>query len=88
MWQSDINRIDDPFYGIDYALATIYALSFYQKYLEDKEEGIKSFTSFCKDGGGISFKEIAHKYHLLSPFNEDDLLILSQFLEKILLKIN
>lgn len=88
MWQRDINRIDDPFYGIDYALATIYALSFYQKYLEDKEEGIKSFTSFCKDGGEISFKEIAHKYHLLSPFNEDDLLILSQFLEKLLLKIN
>ena len=88
MWQRDINRIDDPFYGIDYALATIYALSFYQKYLEDREEGIKSFTNFCKDGGEISFKEIAHKYHLLSPFNEDDLIILSKFLENLLLKIN
>lgn len=88
MWQRDINRIDDPFYGIDYALATIYALSFYQKYMEDKEEAIKNFTNFCKDGGEISFKEIAKKYHLLSPFNEDDLIKLSKFLEKLLLKIN
>ena len=86
-WQADINRIDDPFYGIDYALATIYALSFYQKYLEDKEKGITIFTEFCKDGGEISFKEIASKYNLLSPFNEQDLIKLSTFLEDLLGKI-
>lgn len=82
MWQQDINRIDDPFYGIDYALATIYALSFYRQYKLDKKSGINKFTNFCKDGGEISFKEIATKYNLLSPFNEKDLQELSIFLDE------
>ena len=86
-WQADINRIDDPFYGIDYALATIYALSFYQKYSIDKKKGIEAFTEFCKDGGEISFKDIASKYNLLSPFNEQDLITLANFLEELLNKI-
>ena len=86
-WQADINRIDDPFYGIDYALATIYALSFYQKYKQDKKLGLEIFTRFCKDGGEISFKEIATKYNLLSPFNEQDLIELSKFLENLLTKL-
>lgn len=82
MWQQDINRVDDPFYGIDYALATIYALSFYRQYKLNKENGITAFTNFCKDGGEISFKEIATQYNLLSPFNEKDLQELSIFLDK------
>lgn len=82
MWQADINRIDDPFYGIDYALATIYALSFYRNFKLDKDKTIEDFTNFCKDGGEISFKEIATKYSLLNPFSEQDLIELSQFLEE------
>ena len=62
MWQADINRIDEPFYGIDYALATIYALSFYQNYKHNEEKTVKQFTNFLIEGGEISFKEIAIKY--------------------------
>ena len=87
LWQADINRIDDPFYGIDYALAEVYALSFYQKYSSDKEKGIEDYISFCKDGGEIAFKEIAKKYNLLSPFNENDLILLANFLKEKLEKI-
>lgn len=87
LWQADINRIDDPFYGIDYALAEIYALSFYQKYSNNKEKGIKDFISFCKDGGEISFKEISKKYNLLNPFTEKDLISIAKFFEEKLEKI-
>ena len=87
LWQADINRIDDPFYGIDYALAEIYALSFYQKYSNNKEMGIKDFISFCKDGGEISFKEISKKYNLLNPFTEKDLISIAKFFEEKLEKI-
>ena len=87
LWQADINRIDDPFYGIDYALAEVYALSFYQKYSSDKEKGIEEYISFCKDGGEIAFKEIAKKYNLLSPFNENDLILLANFSKEKLEKI-
>lgn len=86
-WQVDINRIDDPFYGIDYALATIYAFSFYEHYLTDKEKTIKEFINFCKDGGEISFKEIGSKYNLLNPFKEKDLISLANFLDEKLTSI-
>ena len=87
MWQSDINRIDDPFYGIDYALATIYAISFYQKYSINKKKGIEEFNSFASEGGGISFKEIATKYKLLSPFKEKDIIEVVDFLDDKINKI-
>ncbi len=81
MWQSDQNRIDDPFYGIDYSLDTICAFSFYQKSLEDKENAFLEYLNLCKDGGDLSFKEMVEKYHLSSPFKEDDIKSLSIFLE-------
>ena len=87
MWQSDINRIDDPFYGIDYALATIYAISFYQKYSINKKKGIEEFNSFASEGGEISFKEIATKYKLLSPFKEKDIIEVVDFLDDKINKI-
>ena len=87
MWQADINRVDDPFYGIDYALATIYAISFYQKYSVNKKKGIQEFTSFCHDGGEIFFKDIATKYKLLSPFKEKDLIEAADFLDDLINKI-
>lgn len=87
MWQSDINRIDDPFYGIDYALATIYAISFYQKYSINKKKGIGEFNSFASEGGEISFKEIATKYKLLSPFKEKDIIEVVDFLDDKINKI-
>ena len=87
MWLSDINRIDDPFYGIDYALATIYAISFYQKYSINKKKGIEEFNSFASEGGEISFKEIATKYKLLSPFKEKDIIEVVDFLDDKINKI-
>ena len=81
MWQSDINRFDDAFYGIDYSLDTICALSFYQKSLRDKENAFKEYIELCQDGGEISLKEIIDKYKLSSPFKESDIKDLSIFLE-------
>lgn len=84
MWQADINRIDDPFYGIDYALAAFYALLFYKNYKETPSNTINQFIDFCKIGGEISFKEIAEKYNFNSPFEEETHQRLADFLsEKI-----
>lgn len=82
MWQADINRVDDPFYGIDYALATIYAFSFLEKYTTNQEKTIEEYIDFCKVGGEIAFKEIATKYNLANPFNEQSLKNLANFLRE------
>ena len=42
------------------------------------------FNNLCKEGGEISFKEIAIKYNLLTPFNEQDIKKSVKFLEVIL----
>lgn len=81
MWQADINRIDDPFYGIDYALATIYAFSFLEKYTADREKTINEYIDFCKIGGEIAFKDIATNYDLANPFDEQSLKKLANFIE-------
>lgn len=82
MWQADINRVDDPFYGIDYALATIYAFSFLEKYTINQDKTIEEYIDFCKVGGEIAFKEIAIKYNLANPFNEQSLKNLANFLDE------
>lgn len=82
MWQEDINRIDDPFYGIDYALAIIYAFSYFKNYLQNPKKTIREFIDLCKLGGEISFKEIGIKYHLANPFDENSLKELADFLNK------
>ncbi len=80
-WQTDINRIDDPFYGIDYALATICALSFYEE-LDNPKNAYNHFVSLCKDGGSLSFKELIEKHQLRSPFKEEDIKILSKIITR------
>lgn len=82
MWQADINRIDDPFYGIDYALATIYAFSFLKNYLTNPKKTITDFITFCKVGGEIAFKDISKQFNLANPFAEQELKNLADFLTK------
>lgn len=81
-WQADTNRITDPFYGIDYSLASICALSFYKEELLNKSEALAKYIDLCKDGGSLSLKEIIYKYSLDNPFNEQDIEKLSEFIDK------
>ena len=88
MWQADINRIDEPFYGIDYALATIYAFSFLKNYLVNPEKTIRNFTTFCKVGGEISFKDISKQFNLANPFDDQEIKKLADFLTEIIDEIS
>ena len=81
-WQYDINRIDDPFYGIDYSISSICAISFYKKMLEDKDRAIKDYKALCRDGGSLSLMDLIKKYQLFNPFDEFDIKSLGVFLDK------
>lgn len=86
-WQYDINRIDDPFYGIDYSISSICAISFYKKMLEDKDRAIKEYKTLCKDGGTLSLIELIDKYNLFNPFDEFNIKSLSVFLDNEIKKL-
>ena len=76
-WQADINRIDDPFYGIDYAISNICALSFYDRVNNDVECAFSDYFDLCSKGNTLSLKRIIKKYRLNNPFEGNDIKKLS-----------
>ncbi len=81
-WQIDTNRIDTPFYGIDYALAAICALSFYEERKNNEQKALEDFINLCKIGGSKSFKEIIDITNLKSPFAIDDIKCITILIKK------
>lgn len=81
-WQANSNNIDTPFYCIDYALAGIISLSFYEKIRENEKEAWDDFIKLCQFGGSKSLEEITRLVNLNNPFNEEDVKNAAAFLEK------
>ena len=76
-WQADINRIDDPFYGIDYAISNICALTFYDRINNNIEAAFSDYFDLCSKGNTLSLKQIIKKYRLNNPFDGNDIKNLS-----------
>ena len=87
-YQTDTNRIIDPFYTIDYALDNLTALSFYKKEKEDIKEAFDLYINLCKDGGSLSLKEIIDKYNLDNPFEKDSLKDMCEIIMEDIKKLN
>ena len=87
-YQTDTNRIIDPFYTIDYALDNLTALSFYKKEKEDIKEAFDLYINLCKDGGSLSLKEIIDKYNLDNPFEKDSLKDMCKIIMEDIKKLN
>ena len=87
-YQTDTNRIIDPFYTIDYALDNLIALSFYKKEKEDIKEAFDLYINLCKDGGSLSLKEIIDKYNLDNPFEKDSLKDMCEIIMEDIKKLN
>lgn len=76
-WQADINRIDDPFYGIDYAISNICALSFYDRVNNNIEDAFSDYFDLCSKGNTLSLKRTIKKYRFNNPFDSNDIKNLS-----------
>ena len=87
-WQANSNSIDMPFYCIDYALAAISGLSFYEMVNENNNQAWKSFIKLCKYGGSKSLIEIIELVNLKNPFIDNSIKNIAQFLEKEIKKIS
>lgn len=72
-WQSDVNRIDKPFYCIDYAIAGICAFSFYTNSKNGKlqtKELWRKYIEMCSDDGKLTLKEFISKNKLIDLFSD------------------
>lgn len=72
-WQRIIHMYQYPFYAIDYALAQVCALEYYQWMKQDFEGAWNSYLTFCKKTGYLSFPETVRAAGLGSPFEEESI---------------
>ncbi|HEY9570959.1 MAG TPA: M3 family oligoendopeptidase, partial [Metalysinibacillus sp.] len=69
-WQRQQHIYSSPFYYIDYTLAQICALQFWQKSREDFTAAWQDYTNLCKLGGSKSFTQLVASANLNSPFED------------------
>lgn len=69
-WQQQSHVYTKPFYYIDYALAQICALQFWNRSTINFEQTWADYMKICKVGGSMSFSEILTLGNLKSPFEE------------------
>ncbi len=67
-WQSQRHIYESPFYYIDYTLAQVCAIQYWEKFQEDRVSAWKNYLSLCKAGGSASFLELVKTGGLESPF--------------------
>ncbi|MEG1870477.1 MAG: M3 family oligoendopeptidase [Peptostreptococcaceae bacterium] len=72
-WFKQGHIFKNPFYYIDYTLAQICALQFWNNMRIDKEKTWKNYLDICKVGGTKSFLEIIEIGNLKSPFEKNSI---------------
>lgn len=70
-WFKQGHIFKNPFYYIDYTLAQICALQFFEKTMNDNANAWNDYLNICKVGGTKSFLEIINIGNLKSPFEKN-----------------
>lgn len=84
-WQRIPHFFQWPFYAIDYALAQVCALEYYQWMNKDFKGAWNSYLQFCRETGSESFPQLIKNAGLKNPFEEDTLQSLADWLHSICL---
>lgn len=70
-WYRQGHIFKDPFYYVDYTLAQICAFQFYKKTVENFDLAWKDYLNFCQLGGSDSFVNLVNRAHLKTPFADE-----------------
>jgi len=69
-WQKQAHIYEMPFYYIDYVLAQVCAIQFWQKSTENRTEAWGDYVRLCKAGGTMPFLKLVELANLKSPFED------------------
>lgn len=69
-WMRQLHIFMDPFYYIDYTLAQVCALQFWNRSQKKDPNTLKDYKKICRLGGSLPFKEIVKAANLKSPFED------------------
>jgi len=67
-WQCQRHIYESPFYYIDYTLAQICAIQYWNKFRENREKAWEDYLNLCRAGGSAPFLELVKTGGLESPF--------------------
>ena len=70
-WYKQGHIFANPFYYIDYALATICALSFYLADIKDHQDAYCRYLKLCSLGGTMPFLSLLSACNIPNPFAKD-----------------
>ncbi len=73
-----------PFYFIDYAIATVCALQFWQKSRINFDAAWQDYIKLCKIGGSLPFKAAIAEANLNSPFEAETIDAVMDLVENML----
>lgn len=68
-WQCQRHIYEAPFYYIDYTLAQVCAIQYWEKFQKDRESAWPDYLRLCKAGGSAPFLELVKIGGLESPFD-------------------
>ncbi len=69
LWQTQSHIYRSPFYYIDYALAQVSALEFWQRSIVNKENAWKDYVALSRLGGSLSYQKLLSSAGLSNPFD-------------------
>ncbi len=68
-WQCQRHIYESPFYYIDYTLAQICAIQYWEKFQNDRGSAWSDYLGLCKAGGSVPFLKLVKTGRLESPFD-------------------
>jgi M3 family oligoendopeptidase len=68
-WQCQRHIYESPFYYIDYTLAQVCAIQYWERFQENRESAWSDYLKLCKAGGSAPFLELVRIGGLESPFD-------------------
>lgn len=69
-WLRQLHIFMDPFYYIDYTLAQVCALQFWNRFYNKDEKAFSDYHKICCIGGKYPFKKVVKLAGLTNPFEE------------------
>ncbi len=84
-WMRQLHVFMDPFYYIDYTLAQVCALQFWNRFYQKDQAAFKDYQAICRIGGKLPFKKVVAMAHLKNPFEKG---CLSETMESVLAYLN
>jgi oligoendopeptidase F len=87
-WHLQTHIYRYPFYSINYNLAQLCALQFFNRAEEDRTKAWEEYVQLCELGGSKSFVELIDSCNMISPFEEAAFINASKVVEKHMDKID